>query len=250
MNTTQSPHDPKTLHVTQLREQLQRSQAFHADVEGMERELGILRRWQSRRLANTHADLLQSPRYQPAADFFLNELYGDRDFRQREQDLARVMPMMARILPEAMLHTAALALELNTLSHELDARMTHILLEEFGLDEGLDEDRYIAAYRRCARYELRGHQINLVERLGRDLRTTVPKRFIHTALKLARTPARLAGLEALHHFMESGFHAFRHMGADADTFVTTVTRRERAILERIRAGHPRPLCLDDGARER
>jgi hypothetical protein len=246
MNTTPIHHDPKALPAERLREQLQRSQAFHANLEDMERELGILRRWQSARLAHTHADLLQSPRYQPAADFFLNELYGDRDFRQREQDLARVLPMMTRILPEPMLHTAALALELNTLSHELDARMTRILLEEFGLDEDLDEDRYVAAYRRCARYELRGHQIHLVERLGRDLRNTVPKRFIHTALKLARTPARLAGLEALHHFLESGFHAFRHMGADADTFVATVTLRERAILERIRAGHPRPLRWVDG----
>ncbi len=241
MNTTQIYPDPKTLPAERLREQLQRSQAFHADAAGMERELGILRRWQSARLAHTHADLLHSPRYQPAADFFLNELYGDRDFRQREQDLARVLPMMTRILPEPMLQTAALALELNALSHELDARMTRILMEQFGLDEGLDEDRYIAAYRQCARYELRGHQVDLVERLGRDLRNTVPKRFIHTALKLARTPARLAGLEALHHFLESGFHAFRHMGADAEAFVATVTRRERAILERIRAGHPQPL---------
>jgi hypothetical protein len=34
------------------------------------------------------------------------------------------------------------------------------------------------------------------------------------------------------------------MGADAGTFVTTVVGRERAILERIRAGHPRPLELE------
>jgi toxin YoeB len=110
-------------------------------VEDMERELGILRRWQSARLAHTHADLLHSPRYQPAADFFLNELYGDRDFRQREQD------------------------------------------------------------------------------------------------------------EALHHFLESGFHAFWHMGADADAFVATVTQRERA-MSHIKINRPHDLTVDRGQGDR
>jgi hypothetical protein len=143
-----------------------------------------------------------------------------------------------------VLHAAGLALELNALSHELDARMTRIWIEECGPRAELDDSAYVAAYRRCASYDQRRHQIDLTERLGRDLQAIVPKRFIHTALKLARTPARLAGLGELHRFLEAGFHAFHHMGADAGTFVTLITGRERAILERIRVGHPRPLELD------
>lgn len=232
--------------AARLLEQLQRSQAFHADgAAGMERELGILRRWQSARLARTHADLLDSPRYRPAAEFFLEELYGDRDFRQREHDLARTVPVMARTLPAGVLRTAALALELNALSHELDARLTRILVEEFCLRDELDEAVYVAAYRRCARYDPRRRQLELIERLGRDLQGIVHKRFIHTALTLAKGPARLAGVGELHRFLEAGFRAFRHMGAEAGIFVTTVVGRERAILERIRAGHPQPLELGD-----
>jgi hypothetical protein len=47
----------------------------------------------------------------------------------------------------------------------------------------------------------------------------------------------------LHRFLETGFRAFHHMGANAGTFVTTIIGRERTILGRIRAGHPQPLEL-------
>ena len=75
-------HTPGAAH---LLAQLQRSQALHNEgVADIEYELSRLRRWQSTRLARTHADVLHNPRYRPAAEFFLDELYGDRDFRQRE----------------------------------------------------------------------------------------------------------------------------------------------------------------------
>ena len=241
-----SDHDKTDDAAARLLEQLRRSQAFDADgAAGIERELSLLRRWQSARLARTHADLLGNPRYRPAAEFFLDELYGDRDVSQLERDLARVVPMMTRVLPAAVLHTAGLALELNALSHELDARLARILVAEFDLRDTVDEVAYIAAYRRCASYDRRCHQLDLTEQLGRDLQAIVPKRFIHTTLKLARTPARLAGLGELHRFLDTGFHAFHHMGTDAATFLTTIIGRERAILERIHAGHPRPLALAD-----
>ncbi|MDS4028627.1 MAG: hypothetical protein RKO66_00925 [Candidatus Contendobacter sp.] len=239
----------KAQNAARLLEQLRRSQAFRADgAVGIERELSLLRRWQAARLTRTHADLLRSPLYRPAAEFFLDELYGDQDLGPLERDLARIVPMMTRILPAAVLHTAGLALELNALSHELDAWLTRILSAELDARGAeLEEAVYVAAYRRCASYDRRYHQIELTERLGRDLQAIVPKHVIYAALKLARTPARLAGLGELHQFLEAGFHAFRHMGADAGTFVTTIVGRERAILERIRAGHPKPLALDEAA---
>jgi hypothetical protein len=43
--------------------------------------------------------------------------------------------------------------------------------------------------------------------------------------------------------LDSGFHAFRNMNADAGLFITIITRRERAIMEQIGAGHPTPLEL-------
>lgn len=235
----------KARNAARLLEQLQRNQTlYNSSAAGLERELRLLRRWQSARLARTYADLLQNARYRPAAEFFLGELYGDGDLGQREQDLARIVPMMTHILPGHVLYTTALALELDALSHELDIRLTRILVTEFDMCDTLDEATYIAAYRQCARYEQRSYQIELVEHLGRDLQSIVPRRFIHTALKLAKTPARLAGLAELHRFLSAGFEAFRSMGAGAETFITTITRREHAILERIRSGQPQPLEWD------
>jgi hypothetical protein len=238
-------HDDLSASAARLLEQLQRSQSFHHDgVVGIEHQFNVLRRWQSARLIRTHADLLADPDYRPAAEFFLDELYGDRDFRQREQDLARIVPMMTRILPASVLHTAALALELNALSYELDARITRVLTTEFQVHESLDEAIYVAAYRRCANYTLRRHQIELIEKLGQDLERIVQKPFIHTALKVARTPARLAGVGELHHFLDAGFHAFRQMGRNAGNFIATIVNRECAILERIQTGHAHPLDLE------
>ena len=95
--------------------------------------------------------------------------------------------------------------------------------------------------------EQRRHPIDLVERLGRDLQRIVQKRFIHTALKLAKGPARLAGVGELHRFLDTGFRAFQHLDTEAGTFVTTITERERAILEQMQSGHPHPLQPKDPA---
>ncbi|MFZ4792165.1 MAG: FFLEELY motif protein [Candidatus Competibacteraceae bacterium] len=95
--------------------------------------------------------------------------------------------------------------------------------------------------------EQRRHSIDLVERLGRDLQRIVQKRFIHTALKLAKGPARLTGVGELHRFLDTGFRAFQHLDTEAGTFVTTITERERALLEQMQSGHPHPLQPKDPA---
>jgi uncharacterized protein with WD repeat len=47
----------------------------------------LLRNWQSERLARTYAGFTQNPRYKPALRFFLEDLYGARDFSQRNHDI-------------------------------------------------------------------------------------------------------------------------------------------------------------------
>ena len=52
--------------------------------------LPLLRAWQTRRLADGFKDFLANPRMRPAAEFFLTDLYGDRDFSARDRDVARI----------------------------------------------------------------------------------------------------------------------------------------------------------------
>ena len=58
--------------------------------------------WQARRLNATYSDLAADPRYAGAIAFFQSELYGPGDFSQRDADLARVVPIMIRVLPDAV----------------------------------------------------------------------------------------------------------------------------------------------------
>ena len=58
-----------------------------------------VRALQADRLARTYPDLLASPRYGPAATFFLSDLYGPKDFTARDEEVARILPTMTRMLP-------------------------------------------------------------------------------------------------------------------------------------------------------
>lgn len=57
--------------------------------------------------------------------------------------------------------------------------------------------------------------------------------------------ARRAGVGELHRFLDTGFHAFRHRDADAGTFIATITRRKRTVMEQIGAGYLQPLELEE-----
>jgi hypothetical protein len=87
----------------------------------------LLKQWQADRLARTYADLLASERYAPAAEFFLSDLYGPKDFRGRDDELARVVPVMVRVLPARALFTLLEAVKMDTLSESLDTDMVKAL---------------------------------------------------------------------------------------------------------------------------
>jgi hypothetical protein len=57
---------------------------------------------------------------------------------------------------------------------------------------------------------------------------------------MMRQPARLAGLSALHDFLERGFLAFRKMGGATD-FLATIDAREKALLESLLEGETTPF---------
>jgi hypothetical protein len=88
--------------------------------------------------------------------------------------------------------------------------------------------------------DLRARQVDLIVEIGRGLDGVVRKPFIHAALVMMRTPARLAGLGVLHDFLERGFDAFHRMEG-ADEFLATIDRRERALFARIFAGDDAPF---------
>lgn len=199
--------------VSVMRERI----ASDADLR---RWTGAVKRWQATRLAATHADLLGSARYADAARFFLDDLYGAKDFSRRDAELARVIPTLARALPDAALATLADAVELDAMSERMDEALALRLRRD---DPGrIDEAKYAAAYRA----------------IGRSLDRLVRHPLIGTLLAAMGGPARLAGLAAMHEFLLRGFRVFQGIGG-ASEFLARIDVRERAILESLYSGAER-----------
>lgn len=197
--------------------------------------LAEVKAWQATRLARTYADLSADPRYGRATAFFLDDLYGAKDFSGRDTAMLRIYPVMVRTLPDVAVETAALAIEVDALSEELDRRVAACL------DPGpISEAGYGKAYREAGTRAERERQIGLVDDAGRRLDRLVAKPMIFMTLKIMRRPAKLAGLEDLQTFLEHGFEAFRHMGG-ANEFLAIIGGRETRILNRLFSGHPSPF---------
>jgi hypothetical protein len=189
-----------------------------------------LKAWQSARLASAYADLAAQPRYAAATSFFLDDLYGPKDFSGRDAAMLRIVPVMRKLLPESALETAALAIELEALSEALDQRVARALP-----DGAIDAASYAQAYRAAGSPGERDRQIELILAVGARLDALVKKPLLGRTLKLMRQPARMAGLADLQDFLERGFGAFARMQGSRD-FLATLQARESAIADTIFSG--------------
>lgn len=201
-------------------------------------ELELLQDWQRQRLATSYKALISQERYRAAGDFFLVELYGGLHFRERDQEMERVLPIMVRMLRDDMLLALAEAFELQSLSLTLDMEMT-AFLKKFGWKE-LNADRYGALYRACGHEQERKAQIELIRRLGLELNELVHHRLVLWLIRTVRGPARAAGFGLLQSFLEGGLNAFRVMG-DGTEFIDTIWRKESEVMQRLLAGDENPF---------
>ncbi|MGN7917807.1 MULTISPECIES: FFLEELY motif protein [Lysobacter] len=232
-----------TEHSQRLGCLLARHQALHdpgREPRNRLRWLPELRLWQARRLEASFDRFLRDPRRRPAAQFFLSDVYNDRDFSRRDADIAKVLPMMQRLLPGSLLSTVADAIELGLLTHAFDLRMAERLQALAPRRRRLDGPLYAQIYRACGLPRLRGHQIDLIAAVGLGLGQAVRMPGILTLLKLSRGPAKAAGLSELQGFLERGFAAFGRLG-DVREFIAEIEQDERDIAERLFAGEADPF---------
>lgn len=186
-----------------------------------------LKAYQQRRFAHTYADLLGSPRYAAAARFFLDELYGPKDFSQRDAQFARVVPALVRLFPHEIVSTVEVLARLHAVSETLDTTMaTHLT------GAPIDARAYVRAWQWTGQPAQRQLQIDYTLRVGRDLDRLTRKPLLRASLHLMRGPARATGLPALQQFLELGFDTFKAMGGASD-FLGTVESRERALAQAL-----------------
>jgi hypothetical protein len=235
---------PNTADAARLLHDLQhQAELRHQPVNGtgLEPQLAMLRAWQSERLARTYADLLADRHYRPACLFFLSDIYAPRDFSQRDHDFERIHAFLSRVVPPPMLQVLTDAIELNALTNKLDNLLLRVLVDDLGVTDTIRSHLYVEGYRRCDNYAERVHQIDLITRLAAQVAEAAHFFGVSVALTIIRGPAHRAGWIEVCDFLERGYDAFRQM-RDVKSFVNTIERREKDILEQIFSGNPDPFA--------
>jgi hypothetical protein len=129
---------------------------------GLEPELALLREWQTQRLQQTYADMLKIPKYRPACEFFLSDIYSARDFSKRDLDAEQLHNIFSRHLPDTTLYLLADAIQINHFTDELDRELIKVMVDELGIKNQITPEIYAQAYRLCDNYDQRVEQINWV----------------------------------------------------------------------------------------
>lgn len=212
-------------HVALLRQAVEGSSALGAAV-------GEIKRLQSRRFAGTYADLLAGGPYAAAARFFLLELYGDKDYAERDAQFARIAGAIERLFPKQVVGTAVALAELHALTEELDQAMALAWLAQVD-DEATDARRYIGAWREVGRRADRERQLLVVVDIGQQLARLTRNAGLRMMLRMMRGPAAAAGLGALQRFLECGFDTFAAMArrrGGVEDFLNTIEKRESALM--------------------
>lgn len=187
-----------------------------------------IKRYQHARLQRDYVAWLADPRYRGAARFFLEQLYGPRDFSARDAQFSRIVPALERVLPVELRDTVVALIELHALTEEMDQAMAQCLSG----DGSLDLAAYRSAWVRVGRPELRARQVELMLLIGRSLDRHTRSALLGVTLRLMRVPAHAAGLGDLQEFLEDGYQAFRAMKG-AEDFLVSVARNERAQIEAL-----------------
>lgn len=187
---------------------------------------------QSRRFAGTYADLLAAQPYAAATRFFLEELYSDKDYAQRDAQFARIAGAIQRLFPAQVAATAVTLAQLHALTEELDQAMAVECLAQ-GDPAASEAHLYVTAWRRVGRRADRERQLTVVIDVGRQMARLTRTPGLRMMLRMMRAPAVASGLGSLQHFLETGFETFadvvRQRGADE--FLGIVQAREAALID-------------------
>ena len=191
-----------------------------------------VKRVQARRFSGTYADLMMpGGPYAAAARFFLEELYSDKDYAQRDAQFARIAGAIEKFFPTQVVQTAVALAELHAITEELDQAMGQAWLATD--TAGSDARRYATAWRALGRRTEREAQLSVVLEIGDQMARLTRTPGLRMMLRLMRGPALAAGLGSLQRFLETGFDTFAAMAGGrqgAAQFLGTIGARESALL--------------------
>jgi len=204
------------------------------DNPGLSNAVRDIKRVQAMRFAGTYSDLLSGGPYAAPARFFLEELYSDKDYTERDAQFARIAGAIEKLFPEQVAGTAVTLAELHALTEALDQAMGLAWLAQ--AEDRSEAQRYVAAWREVGRRPDREAQLKVVMGIGEQMVRLTRTPGLRMLLKMMRGPASAAGLASLQHFLETGFDTFASMvrtPQGAPTFLRTIEARESALIARL-----------------
>jgi hypothetical protein len=221
--------DPAASRIREAMQAVSLLRLGRAGQPALEQACIEVKRFQAQRFRATYADLLHIPRYRGAASFFLQELYGEQDYAQRDQQFARIASTIARLFPQAVVETAASLAEVHALTEQLDDCMAHHWL---AVSAPTVPARYVECWRMVGDRPARFRQLDVVLHLGRELDRLTRMRGLRSLLRVMKAPAAAAGLSSLQGFLESGFDAFAAMKG-ATEFLALIEKRESLWIKTL-----------------
>lgn len=211
-----------------------------AEVEALRRECSELpgigaavtrvKRLQALRFQGTYADLLASGPYSAAARFFLEELYSERDYAQRDAQFARIAGAVEKLFPRDVADTAAGLARLHALTESLDHALAHALAAA----PGDEVAAYVHAWKAVGRRGDRQLQLETVVAIGTEMTRLTRLPGLRLMLRMMRGPASAAGMGSLQRFLESGFDTFAGVAKSrggAERFLETIHAREQRLMD-------------------
>jgi len=202
--------------------------------------------FQAQRFATDYGDLLASPLFGPSASFFLQELYSERDYSERDAQFFKVAGVIEVSFPKRVLEITTLLARLHLTTETLDLHMAQCWDPELPLSP---TEKYRRAWARIHQGAVRQWQLETVLGIGRELHGLTRKPGLRILLKSMRGPAKVAGLSTLQGFLESGFDCFAELtrtpGA-VETFLDTVAIREQRWLDQLNGSVGGECIIGDG----
>lgn len=197
---------------------------------------------QARRFRGTYADLMVSPSFGPVTRFFLDELYSDADYTERDQQFGRIAGTLQTVFPQPVVATAVALAVLHAQTEGLDQDMGRAWVGTAPATDPQDAAAgYVTAWRQVGQRHAREQQLQRVLAMGTDLARLTRTPGLRMMLRMMRGPAHAAGMGALQQFLEAGFDTFGQLArqrGEVDRFLRTIEQREAALIACLFDGDP------------
>jgi hypothetical protein len=176
-------------------------------------------------------DLRDKPGYDAAIDFVVADLTGP-GIADRDRDLEKVVPVMARTMPDRALPALATGMALNARILEINLGIEACLHQRLLDGDPITEREYCLASREVSDFEQFEELVGMTRRAGETLDHIVRLPMVRPLMRMMRGPARLAGFGDLQAFLEKGFHTFVAV-EDVGVFLDAMEQRMSRVFHRV-----------------